>query len=252
MSGTSAVVDFAKGGVLEGEFVRLQSRRVMVHEGNYMSLAMAPAIQAQKDAINEDTWGHLAPARNARYSGWVEWSLSEFGDMQVHAFQMRSKTKGNLESSPWLFNFLQNIQLDHLGESGLPAGVYRFEGYFTNYKLVGKIFLAHHSETYRQVPALPSEDGVKGTDAKKYQFAKRLRDLQDDLSASVRFCVPRLEAQGRIRFYDSGYVVVEYLTRNGFVTDALAGGLVTTPWESTDLAGLITINNRLYSLTQKT
>lgn len=136
--------DFAKGEVLEGEFARAKDQCVIAAKGNYLQAAMTSAEFAYRKAVMRDTWGHLAPAHNARYHGWVEWSRSTFGNTHIHDFELCSKTMGYLESSPWLFDFLQGIQAEHLSGPVLPPGIYRFEGCLTNYTLVGKIFLAYH------------------------------------------------------------------------------------------------------------
>jgi len=92
--------------------------------------AFIPVEEAYKDAVMENTWGHLAPRRNAQHKGSMLFARSEYGDLVI----LNSAFDG-LDDSPWLFQAMMDFVSDNTPE----PGIYKFTGRFRNYKFVGDV-----------------------------------------------------------------------------------------------------------------
>jgi hypothetical protein len=105
--------------------------------------AFAPAIARQRQEVLRETWGHLAPIRNKTYKGRIVWATGCLGSDDLNpvclAFEL-----GDLDSSPWFYDVLQDFMQDNPGDAGC---VYEFIGTFRNYKFKGKIRLIVNTNT---------------------------------------------------------------------------------------------------------
>lgn len=81
-----------------------------------------------RDIVEAETWGHLAPEQQRTYPGTVVFAVSEYGD-NVPVFVRFD----DLPDSPWLFEGLNRWIGDQVLPPGshqraLEPGVYRFTG----------------------------------------------------------------------------------------------------------------------------
>jgi|ERR1700728_294464 len=97
--------------------------------------AFAPAEARYRAVIMEDTWGHLAPKKNKKYSGHIVWALGCFGSDHLNPTVLDFNL-GALNGSPWLFDAMIDFLQDHSTDEG---AIFRFDGYFRNYEFVGTI-----------------------------------------------------------------------------------------------------------------
>ena len=104
----------------------------------------APAESRYRSELLADTWGHLAPRRNAKYKGHIRWALGLFGSERLNptvlSYRLESKTAGELDASPWFYEAV----IDFLQQQSEEAGtIWVFTGYFKNYEFVGDIRQIH-------------------------------------------------------------------------------------------------------------
>ncbi len=97
---------------------------------NYMREAYAPAEAEYRRKVLIETYGHLGPGRNKRYKGSMVFALGAWGD-----YIPLSAEFADLEDSPWFFESMLGFITDNAPE---PA-IYRFTGYWCNYRFVGDI-----------------------------------------------------------------------------------------------------------------
>lgn len=99
--------------------------------------AFQPYYASVRDEIERQTFGHLAPCKNVSYKGWVLFAKSAFdsGNCTVIDFNF-----GELESSPWLFEFIEEYALNMAmdDEKYEEGAVYKITGTFRNYRLFGQ------------------------------------------------------------------------------------------------------------------
>src|SRR5687768_11205030 len=93
--------------------------------------AFLPVEHANYVAVQEATWGHLAPEKGRTYTGSMLFTQSEYGDIVV----IRANFEG-LDDSPWLFEALNNFAADHAID---PGAIYLFRGTFRNYRFRGPV-----------------------------------------------------------------------------------------------------------------
>jgi hypothetical protein len=110
---------------------------------NYMERAFAPVEAANREAVKQETWGHLAPTRNQKYVGHFIFAVGCFGDDPLNPIVLKCEFEG-LNESPWFFDCLNDYLMEKWGtghnEEYKNAGkVFRFDGHFRNYKFVGKV-----------------------------------------------------------------------------------------------------------------
>lgn len=93
---------------------------------NYMTRAFATHEIIYQRQVLFDTYGHLYPKLGSKQNGWIEWSVSAFGDTNIINFSFKG-----LESSPVLFEDVYEFieAQDHL-----EPGCYRWEGWYKKYK----------------------------------------------------------------------------------------------------------------------
>lgn len=124
---------------------------------NYMEAAFAPAEARHKQAVLADTWGHLAPKRNATYRGFIRFAAGCFGSDDINPVPLACELKSGsseLNSSPWFYDALTDLLSDWAAdgrygdEKKLPVnwpivkegGVYEWRGTFRNYEFDGVLF----------------------------------------------------------------------------------------------------------------
>ena len=93
---------------------------------NYMEPIFAQHEANYAAAIKGSMWGHLYPKLGSKQNGWIEWSVSAFGDTTINDYDFEG-----LDSSEPLMNDVMNfiIAQDHL-----EPGFYRWEGWYKKYK----------------------------------------------------------------------------------------------------------------------
>jgi len=114
-----------------------------------MESALAPVLLAQKQAVLKDTWGHLAPVHGKSYRGYIVFTKTAYGDLEIVDADFT-----DLPDSPWLFDAMNDFVFDDL-KSLADGAVYRFEGTFRNYRFRGK-----RTTIYSPPPRLPSDASV--------------------------------------------------------------------------------------------
>jgi hypothetical protein len=90
-----------------------------------------PIHQANYEAVQRGTWGHLAPKKNRTYPGSMLFARSAYGECSL----IRADFKG-LNDSPWLFQVMNDFAEENAKEDG---AIYRFIGHFRNYEFVGAV-----------------------------------------------------------------------------------------------------------------
>jgi len=101
---------------------------------DYASIAAA-ANQPYDDAILQDTWGHLAPKKNVSYKCEILFSCSDFGNDPCIPIDFNFEH--NLESSPWLYECVQDLISKFKLNQERKAGIYLFKGTFRNFRWYG-------------------------------------------------------------------------------------------------------------------
>lgn len=97
--------------------------------------AFAPVYAEYQMCVIEDTWGHLAPIRNKKYRGHIVFAAGQYDCGDLNPTAIESEFDG-LENSPWEYEAVTNFMRVQKVECGK---VYRFDGYFRNYKFVGTV-----------------------------------------------------------------------------------------------------------------
>ena len=87
-----------------------------------MEAAFATHEAKARAAVMAETWGHLAPRVNKRYSGWIVFTLTEYGCYEIIASNWRG-----LYDSPWLYEDMNEFVVKHAKAKG---GLYRFDGQY--------------------------------------------------------------------------------------------------------------------------
>ena len=99
--------------------------------------AFTPVEARYKVAVMKHVWGHLAPAKNKSYCGFIIFANSAYDGPVLIDSDFRG-----LEDSPWLWGAMMDFVHDYLtgcivrDEFGR---VYRFSGVFKNYEFKGSV-----------------------------------------------------------------------------------------------------------------
>jgi hypothetical protein len=92
----------------------------------------APIDAANKDAVLQNTWGHLAPQKNTTYRGKLLFCKSEYNSGSITLIS----SKMVIDSSPWFYDsvyeFLYSFDELEYGH------VYQINATWRNYKWWGK------------------------------------------------------------------------------------------------------------------
>lgn len=103
-----------------------------------MLAAFAPIDAANREAISQNTWGHLAPNKNTTYKGYILFCKSEYNSGSI---TLISTKFDGLDSSPWFYDAIH----DYLYSiKGLNEGaVYKLTATFRNYRWWSKIIQSY-------------------------------------------------------------------------------------------------------------
>lgn len=102
---------------------------------NTMGLSHLEPIREYQEAVDQDTWGHLAPKKNTTYKGRLLVSNTDYGNIGHSIVQMEWD---NLEDSPWIYDHV-NEWLWENRDSMEDDGIYLIKATFRNYRMWGKI-----------------------------------------------------------------------------------------------------------------
>jgi len=100
-----------------------------------MADVFAPVEARNYEIVCQNTWGHLAPRRNKTYRGSLVFAVGAFGNDPLNP-TLLTMDFGDLDSSPWLFDAMEEFARAQKGE---PGAVYRFDGTFRNYQFKGVV-----------------------------------------------------------------------------------------------------------------
>lgn len=110
-----------------------------------MSLGdIASLIEAdRRAAAMAATFGHLAPQQESVYSGWILLAHSGYGDGSV----IIGAEFGDLPDSPWFYDGMNELILDHADELGRECygkvfrwtGTYEFKNWAEELDMYGEI-----------------------------------------------------------------------------------------------------------------
>lgn len=89
---------------------------------------------AYKEAVMQNTWGHLAPQKNITYKGKLLISNSGYGNSGQQIVEMEWN---NLQDNPWIYDFVHNWLWDNR-ELMKDDGIYLINTTFRNYRMWGK------------------------------------------------------------------------------------------------------------------
>lgn len=95
-----------------------------------MAISQFAVEAANKQAVMENTWGHLAPERNIAYPGFMIFTLGAWGDY----LPIQAEFKG-LSDSPWFFDDMLEFIEKRAKKEGT---VYRFDGTYRNHRFFGR------------------------------------------------------------------------------------------------------------------
>jgi len=93
---------------------------------DYMAPIFAEHEARYSAAVKASTWGHLYPKLGSKQNGWIEWSVSAFGDTTINDYEFEG-----LESSEPLMDDVLNFICD---QDHLEPGFYRWEGWYKKFK----------------------------------------------------------------------------------------------------------------------
>lgn len=93
----------------------------------------APIDAHNRETINRDTWGHLAPEKNTTYRGKLLFCKSEFNSGSITLIGSKFET---LDSSPWFYDSVHEFLYSF--EELEDGAVYELNATFRNYRWWGK------------------------------------------------------------------------------------------------------------------
>jgi hypothetical protein len=96
---------------------------------------VAHANASYRDAVMQDTWGHLAPQKNISYKGVLLIARSAFGGGGM--ILLDQYFEKDLESSPWLYQTIQEF-IGRLREDIEEGVVYTIAITLRNYRIYHK------------------------------------------------------------------------------------------------------------------
>lgn len=101
--------------------------------------ALIPAEIENKRRVMKETWGHLAPHRNAVYRGRIVYVCGIYGSDHLNPTvifeNLTSRTCGQIDGSPWWYDALHDFLRTQENEVGV---VYEWTGQFINYQFTGE------------------------------------------------------------------------------------------------------------------
>lgn len=110
---------------------------------NYMEAAFAPAEAKYREAVLQQTWGHLAPRRNKKYHGRIVYSFGVFDSGHLNPTVLVCAL-ADLDSSPWFYDNLHEFLDKEAPKVEDNVGkVFEWKGYFRNYRWCGTFRQLH-------------------------------------------------------------------------------------------------------------
>lgn len=107
-----------------------------------MDEAWAPVVAAQYNAVQQETWGHLAPRKNVAYRGRIVFAIGcfESGDLNptVLTFNLTALNGEELSASPWSYDAITEFVSEIHDEREDEGHIYEWIGTFRNYKFKGQ------------------------------------------------------------------------------------------------------------------
>jgi hypothetical protein len=93
---------------------------------------VTPILDAQRQSVLQETWGHLAPKPKTTYKGFIIFCLGAWGDIVPIESQFE-----DLDSSPWFYDDLKKFIRDYCIEMKKKEcyfGVFKFVGTYRKFK----------------------------------------------------------------------------------------------------------------------
>ncbi len=106
-------------------------------------MSLASAFEEHEAVYREvalrDTWGHLSPQPQHKYSGHILFSHTSYGYFVVINDEFEE-----LDNSPWYYDDLHDFINKWLAKNGKAGNIYRFDGTYVkfkneNYRFSGKV-----------------------------------------------------------------------------------------------------------------
>jgi hypothetical protein len=73
----------------------------------------AEAEAQYKAKVMANTWGHLAPAAQTKYTGWILFTLGCHGDNTVIDYEFNDAHHNELPGSPWFTDHMMDLIGDY-------------------------------------------------------------------------------------------------------------------------------------------
>lgn len=112
---------------------------------NSLAKAFAPWEAHRREIVLQDTWGHPAPKKNKRYEGRIVFAVGCFGSDNLNPTVLSCEF-GDLDSSPWFFESLQDFLADDAFTEQQEGNVFEWVGVFKNYEFNGKYKIVYRSD----------------------------------------------------------------------------------------------------------
>jgi hypothetical protein len=98
--------------------------------------AFAPAVEAYRQEVLADTWGHLAPKKNLTYTGRIVFAFGVYDSGELNPVILASDFDHDLDGGPWFYDAVHEFLGDFT--PGEPGRVYEWRGTFRNYRFKGR------------------------------------------------------------------------------------------------------------------
>ena len=99
--------------------------------------AFLPIFTENRRRVLEDTWGHLAPKKNKKYSGYILFCQTSGGLIVSIDYNFEG-----LGDSPWLCNSIEDFIAENVDKKGI---IYKWEGNLKNYQFSGEIKIINYT-----------------------------------------------------------------------------------------------------------
>lgn len=103
-----------------------------------MADVCALIAQDQYEAVKVDTWGHLAPQKGIKYPIEFTAAVGWFADDISNPILLSCGPADGPWYGPWFYDSVREFISEHIGKDENEGKLFRFAGYWRNYKFVGK------------------------------------------------------------------------------------------------------------------
>lgn len=105
-----------------------------------MGMADVRALIAQDnyEAVKVYTWGHLAPQKGIKYPIEFTAAVGWFADDISNPILLSCGPADGPWYGPWFYDSVREFISEHIGKDENEGKLFRFAGYWRNYKFVGK------------------------------------------------------------------------------------------------------------------